>query len=389
MRYVPLAMRMYRAALYWQMERDYAGFDIKTGKPIRDELKKENEAYVKRMAPRKYWDALIPKSEIGCKRKVLDTEYLSTLHKNNVELIYDDPVEEITELGVRTHKGQSIDADAIILATGFATQQMLLPMEIIGRDGLSLNKYVSDPAEYHLIFCSMLISFINSGIRPRNLWRRRTLVHACQVCLDNSIAFRAHAYLQSDFPNFFILMGPNTVTGHLSVIYTVECQINFVLRLITPIIQSLPSYRSRLLPSLTPSFLRHNHASIEVKYDAAQRDSAWTQSEAKKLVWASGCTNWAVDSKTGLNNMMYPDWQYYFWLRSIFWKKNDFVYRDSRSGKEVSATSTGKTLLWLLTSAALAGGVFMGKDWMTEELPRRLKDFDARQFLKMITETAR
>lgn len=143
MRYVPFAMRLYRSAVFWQMERDYAGFDIEDGKHIRDDLAKENEAYVKRTAPRKYWDALIPKTEIGCKRKVLDTEYLSSLHKDNVELVPDDPVERITESGVKTKSGRNVRADAIVLAIGFATQQMLFPMEIVGRNGLSLNKYVS------------------------------------------------------------------------------------------------------------------------------------------------------------------------------------------------------------------------------------------------------
>ena len=143
MRYVPLAMRLYRAKHYYDMERDYAGFNIVTGRPIREALKKENEAYVKRLAPQRYWDALIPKTEIGCKRKVLDTEYLKSLWRENVDLIPDDPVEKITESGVVTKSGKEVHADAIILAIGFATQQMLCPMEIFGRGGLSLNKYVS------------------------------------------------------------------------------------------------------------------------------------------------------------------------------------------------------------------------------------------------------
>lgn len=143
MRYVPLAMRLYRAKFYYEMERDYNGFDIETGRSIRQELAKENEAYVKKMAPPKYWDALIPKTEIGCKRKVLDTDYLKTLWRDNVELVFDDPVERITETGVVTKSGREIDADAIILATGFATQQMLFPMEIVGRGGMSLGQYVS------------------------------------------------------------------------------------------------------------------------------------------------------------------------------------------------------------------------------------------------------
>jgi cation diffusion facilitator CzcD-associated flavoprotein CzcO len=153
MRYVPLAMRLYRAHIYWQMERDYSGFEIEAGRSIREDLKKENEAYVRRVAPSKYWDALIPKIEIGCKRKVLDTDYLASLHKENVELVPDDPVEEIIEDGVRTRSGKYVHADAIVLAIGFATQQMLFPMEIVGRKGLSLNNYVS-------CYCRRLVDLI-------------------------------------------------------------------------------------------------------------------------------------------------------------------------------------------------------------------------------------
>lgn len=143
MRYVPLAMRLYRAKFYYDMECDWSGFPIESGAAIRSGLAKENEAYVKRMAPKKYWEALIPKSEIGCKRKVLDTEYLKCLWRDNVELLPNDPVQRITEDGVVTKSGREVRADAIVLAIGFATQQMLCPMEIVGKGGLKLNDYVS------------------------------------------------------------------------------------------------------------------------------------------------------------------------------------------------------------------------------------------------------
>lgn len=95
------------------------------------------------------------------------------------------------------------------------------------------------------------------------------------------------------------MMGPNTVTGHLSVIYTVECQINFTLRVLSPVLESLPSYRSK---SFLPRFLAPSPATVEVKPEAAIADSTWTQKEAKKLVWSSGCVNWAIDPETGMNN---------------------------------------------------------------------------------------
>lgn len=141
MRYVPLAMRLYRFKLYADMEKDFAGFDVETGAKIRQDLKEENRAYVQRTAPEKYWDALIPRHEIGCKRKVMDTDYLACLHRENVEMVHDDPVEEIVEDGVRTRSGRTVKADAIILATGFEVFRMLFPMEIIGEDGTSLNEY--------------------------------------------------------------------------------------------------------------------------------------------------------------------------------------------------------------------------------------------------------
>lgn len=194
------------------------------------------------------------------------------------------------------------------------------------------------------------------------------------------------------FPNFFILMGPvryspllafqthtnaihqNTVTGHLSVIYTVECQINFTLRLLTPILQSLPSYQSH---TFTPSLFLPAPTTIEVRPEAAIADSKWTQSEAKKLVWASGCTNWAVDAKTGMNNMMYPDWQFSYWLRSIFWKKADFVYRDEKSGAEVSP---GKGVRWLrrLVLAAVLGGALFKRDRIMQEVFKGVRELKAR-----------
>ncbi|KAF2501125.1 cyclohexanone 1,2-monooxygenase [Lophium mytilinum] len=300
MRYVPLAMRLYRAKLYWDMEKDFAGFNIQSGRNIRADLVKTNQEYVKRVAPKKYWDVLIPKTEIGCKRKVLDTDYLACLHRPNVELVATDPIDEITPSGVRTKSGREVKADAIVLAIGFATSQLLFPMDIRGKNGISLNKH----------------------------W-------------DSESQGVAQAYFGTcvpGFPNFFIMMGPNTTTGHLSVIYTVECQINFTLSLIEPIIKTLPSYRSR---SILPSLLLFNPVPsvVEVKPEAARLDSAWTQLECKKLVWSSGCTNWAMDPKTGMNIMMYPDWQFLYWWRSIFYKKQDFVYTEAKSGKEVKPWS--------------------------------------------------
>ncbi|KAF4554155.1 Pyridine nucleotide-disulfide oxidoreductase-like protein 11 [Elsinoe fawcettii] len=281
MAYVPLAMRFVRFKHYYDMEKDFAGFYTESGKSIRDGLAKENEAYVKKMAPEKYWDHLIPKHEIGCKRKVLDTDYLACLWRDNMELVQDDPVDHIVEDGVMTKGGRHVRADAIALATGFQTEKMLFPMKIVGENGVSLEEH----------------------------W-------------DQTTSGSPAAYLgtvTAGFPNFFILMGPNTVTGHLSVIYTVECQILLTLALLKPI---LAARKPRLLPSLSSN----KPTSVVVTDEAAANDISTVHTALKDLVWSSGCTSWALDPKTGTNIAMYHKPQWNFWLRCLFLKSGDFKY---------------------------------------------------------------
>ncbi len=58
--------------------------------------------------------------------------------------------------------------------------------------------------------------------------------------------------------------------------------------------------------------------------EAEKNDNTWIQAAAAGLVWATGCTSWYVDAVTGRNTMLYPDWQFKFWLRSIFFPWTDF-----------------------------------------------------------------
>lgn len=132
-----------------------------------------------------------------------------------------------------------------------------------------------------------------------------------------------------------------------------------------PVLQSLhPSLTSSVLPNPMALFSPKT-TSVAVTHQAAQADSAWVQSEARKLVWSSGCTTWALDPSTGLNVMMYPDWQFAFWLRSIFYPRKDFVYRAempeaskiaSKAGrKRTTLRVTSPAWAWLETSTLIAG----------------------------------
>ncbi|CEJ55705.1 hypothetical protein PMG11_01943 [Penicillium brasilianum] len=294
MRWVPGARRLYRAYLFLMQEKDFAGFHMQNGQSLRNDWIAAATEYIRKNCPAKYRDFIVPDAVIGCKRRVMDTDYLTCLHRNNVELIYDDPIDHITDSGILTKSGRAINCDAIVLANGFETQKPLFPMEIRGQNG-------QDIADHWLEFADG---------SPEAYFG---------TCL-------------SGFPNFFILMGPNTLSGHLSVLYTTECQINFIVRVIRPKLNGLN-------PSLLPSLLRIEYPeSVAVTPMAERKDVSMTDHKAKQLVWATGCTSWFIDPSTGRNTIMFPDWQFKFHLRSIFIPWADFVYKRSpkRSPQEVA-----------------------------------------------------
>ncbi|KAF4949300.1 hypothetical protein FSARC_13507 [Fusarium sarcochroum] len=299
MRWVPLAMRTYRAWLYYQKESDFGGYRVTEGLKTRNGWTKETTEYIRRTAPAKYLDFLVPKTEIGCKRRVNDTDYLACLHRDNVELIYDDPIQSIEAKGVRTVSGRLVPADAIVLAQGFETQTPLFPMKIYGKDGTAINEHWDQVSE------GAASSYFGT-------------------CL-------------SQFPNFFIMMGPNTLSGHLSVIYTTECQFNFTLRVLRPVLTGRADI-------------------VEVAPEAEKRDIERVQEKAKRLVWATGCTSWFIDEKTDRNTIMFPDWQFKFWLRSVFVSWSDFEYRNV-NGKESVKPSRGRLSL-LMAATILGAGSF-------------------------------
>ena len=140
----------------------------------------------------------------------------------------------------------------------------------------------------------------------------------------------------SEFPNFFVIMGPNTASGHGNVLYVTECQINWTLRALKPVLRELWAEGSTL------AGLGSKADVIKVKPNAEQADIDHVQEKCKKLVWSSGCTTWALDPKNERNTTMYPDFQYMFWLRSLFvrWKNFDLLKPGPNSAKKVNAGSS-------------------------------------------------
>ncbi|KAF7297438.1 hypothetical protein MIND_00977400 [Mycena indigotica] len=193
-RHVPLALKAYRSMLYIRSELLYVA--VFARKSLRDMMTKRVKGYILASSPEEMRGQLIPNYEIGCKRVLFDTDYLKCLHRPNMNLNW-NRIQNITEQGLVTKNGEVLEFDVIIFATGFIADKY--PVHVVGDKGISVQEYY------------------NSQGGPKAY---------CGTAIPG-------------FPNFFLLAGPNTTTGHTSVILTEEIQINYILKLVKPILAGL------------------------------------------------------------------------------------------------------------------------------------------------------
>ena len=111
-------------------------------------------------------ERLRPNHAAMCKRLIFSPDYYAAIQHPNASLVTEG-IERIEASGIRTSDGELHELDIIVLATGFRADQFMRPMQIIGANGTDL---------------------------------------------ESAWALRPVAYLAisiPDFPNFFMLNGPN------------------------------------------------------------------------------------------------------------------------------------------------------------------------------------
>jgi cation diffusion facilitator CzcD-associated flavoprotein CzcO len=128
---------------------------------------------------------LTPDWHYGCRRPLLSNKYYPMFNRPNVHLL-DKGIQRIVANGVVTGDGELREVDTIILATGFETTRFLACLDVTGRDGVHIQE----------------------------AWR------------DGAIAYRG--ITTSDFPNLFMLYGPNT--NNNSLITMIELEVGYAVR---------------------------------------------------------------------------------------------------------------------------------------------------------------
>jgi cation diffusion facilitator CzcD-associated flavoprotein CzcO len=245
---VPAIQRLDRALTFGFMELATAGMTTQRWiiKPFQALARRQITQHIADPELRRQ---VTPRDEIGCKRLMLTDDWYPTLTRPNVELVT-ERIDRITPGGVRTAEGTERPADVLICGTGFASHAFVAPMEVVGRGG-------------------------------------RTLIDAW--------AGVPKAYLGitvPEFPNMFLLYGPNTNGGAGSVIYTVECAMAHVLAGIRRLEES-------------------QAATIELRPEAAAAFDHELRQAMAGTVWQTGCNSWYVDEH-GNNPNQWP------WLWSTY-----------------------------------------------------------------------
>ncbi|HVF18560.1 MAG TPA: NAD(P)/FAD-dependent oxidoreductase [Steroidobacteraceae bacterium] len=178
-------------------------------------------------------EQLRPTYRAACKRLVVSPDFYRAIQQPNAELVIAN-IERIEPKGVRTRDGQLHELDVLVLATGFRTDRFIRPARVLGLGGRNLD----------------------------DAWSTRPSAYLCVAV--------------PEFPNLFLLNGPNGPVGNFPLIEVAEIQMRYLLQLI--------------------ALLRRGECTtISPKVSSTQAFEAARIEQAKRTVWMSGCRSWYLD----------------------------------------------------------------------------------------------
>lgn len=246
--------RAYRHSLYWQHEARAVAF-IKSDALLGLAERFARRFLTKEIADTALRDKVTPNYRLGCKRILLSDDYYATLCRDNVDVLTGG-LGRVEGNTLVSRDGESFEADAIVLGTGFYGNKPLFGLDVFGADGRSLKQE----------------------------WDRTGPEGFYGACV-------------AGYPNFFTLHGPNTGTGHNSVIYMLEAQIELVLRVI--------------------GFAAQRGATaVDVKAGAQADFNRELTEKLSGTVWQTGgCHSW-YQTDSGKNVVIWPGFTYDFKRRT-------------------------------------------------------------------------
>jgi cation diffusion facilitator CzcD-associated flavoprotein CzcO len=177
-------------------------------------------------------ERLTPDYEPGCKRLILSTNFYPTVQKEHVDVVVEG-IERIEPRGIVTKDGQLHELDVLVLATGFRPHDWGIS-HVVGAEGLNLKEaWAQGPRTYR------------------------------SVTLPG-------------FPNYFMIVGPNSPIGNISIIDVSETQTQYILDCIERVAGA-------------------EGKAIVPKREAAEAFQASLRDAMKGTIWVTGCNSWYID----------------------------------------------------------------------------------------------
>ncbi|WP_067711038.1 flavin-containing monooxygenase [Nocardia yamanashiensis] len=175
-------------------------------------------------------EQLTPDYQPLCKRQVLSGTYYRALRARNAELV-NTRIEAVTPTGIRTADGREHPVDLIVFATGFRAHDYMRPMNLTGREGISIDDaWAKGPRAY-----------------------RMTAIPG--------------------FPNFFTVLGPNSPTGSIPLHHAAEVT-------------------ARYITAWIKRWSAGEFDTVEVTEAATDRFGAEVAEALGPTVWNTGCNSW-------------------------------------------------------------------------------------------------
>ncbi len=242
-----------RTAIYWALESRVIGFKYSRALLERRGRRPALQHLADQVPSDDLRAKLTPDYQLGCKRVIVSNTLYPALGRDNVTLhAGEEGIAALTPTGIDTTPGGHVELDAIVYATGFHAVEGVLTFPVTGAGG-------ADLAER---------------------WRAYPRAYLGTVV--------------PDFPNLFLLLGPNTGIGHTSALFIMESQLQYVIRCIQEV-------------------GRRNVAAVTVRAEAEEDYTRRIHEAMEQTVWKQGgCKSW-YQSESGHVIAMFPGFSFTFW----------------------------------------------------------------------------
>ena len=187
--------------------------------------------------------AAIPDYRLLCNRLLLSNDWYPTIGREDVHLV-GSAVDNVDTTGINTADGRHVDADVIVWCTGFKASEFLAPISIRGRGGADLHEQWAQAPSAYL------------GMTVPN------------------------------FPNMFMLFGPNTNSITNTIVFLLERQAAYIRRAL--------EYKER-----------HKLAWLDVSGATYQTFQGWLEHKLDRTVFTDNCPGWYTNAQ-GKVTAMWP-----------------------------------------------------------------------------------